>query len=269
MAKYKKKRARELKQDKFRDVTMTLLDRAGDRLQGKGRSIMYVIAGAVIAVALVGLFVRWRSHKADEARQALGRGIAIASAPVSTTSPAGSTSLSFTSEQERAQRAITEFEKVAAKYGDPYRSEANYFIATSRLYVDRNKAINELTELTKSNDREVAILARFALAQAKEADAKYDEAATLYKEIASQNSLVVTPETANLALAKIYEKQGKKKEAVDLLFNIVDTARKAKDSEGNPAPQSQAARDASEELQKLDPDRYAQLPPEAPAGLDF
>ena len=37
----------------------------------------------------------------------------------------------FSSEQERAQKAIEEFQKVAAKYGDPYRTEARYFIATN------------------------------------------------------------------------------------------------------------------------------------------
>jgi hypothetical protein len=35
--------------------------------------------------------------------------------------------------------AIDEFEKVAAKYGDPYRSQARYFIASNRLGVDRGQ----------------------------------------------------------------------------------------------------------------------------------
>jgi len=81
---------------------------------------------------------------------------------------------------------------------------------------------------------------------------------------------LVTPETANLRLAAIYEKQGKKNEAADLLFNIVDASRKAKDTDGTPVPPSAAAREATEKLQKLDPDRYAKLTPEAPpAELPF
>ena len=90
-------------------------------------------------------------------------------------------------------------------------------------------------------------------------------AARLYSELAKLNSATVTPETANLRLAKVYEKQGKKKEAADLLFNIVDASRKAKGSDNQPLPQSSAAREAADELQKLDPDRYAQLPPETPS----
>ncbi len=269
MAKYKKKRARELKHDVFRDTAMQVLDRAGDRLEGKGRTILYSIGGLLVAAALIGGFWHWRNRKADEARQALGRAITITSASVAATPSSGSTGPSFTSEQERAQKAIEEFQKVAAKYGDPYRAEANYFIATNRLYLDRPKAIAELTELSKNSDDEVATLAKFALAQAKEGDGKYDEAAVLYRELVARNGTVVTGETANLQLAKVYVKQGKKKEATDLLFGIVDAARKAKDQDGSPATQSQAARDAAQELQKVDPDRYAQLPAEAPPNLSF
>jgi tetratricopeptide (TPR) repeat protein len=183
---------------------------------------------------------------------------------VSATAAPGSTGTTFTSEQERAQKAIEEFEKVAAKYGDPYRTEARYFIATNRLSLDRPKALAELSELANSKIPEVATLSKFALAQAMESDGKLDEAAQIYGELARANSYVVTPETANLALAKLYEKQGKKKEAADLLFNIVDASRKAKGKDEMPLPPSVAARDAAAELQKLDPDRYAQLPPEPP-----
>ena len=269
MAKYKKKRARELKHDKFRDTTMRLFDRLGDQLEGKGRAILYGIGGVVLLSLIVGLFIRWSNRKSDEARYALSRAIAITTTPVSAPPAPGSSAQSFSSEQERAQKAIDEFQKVAAKYGEPYRTEARYFIATNLLYVDRNKGISDLSELGKTSNKDVASLAKFALAQAKEADGKYDEAIALYRELAGENSTVLSPETANLRLALAYKKQGKKKEAADLLFNIVDTARKAKDSEGNPQQQSQAARDAAQELRKLDPARYDQLPPEPAPNLPF
>ncbi len=219
--------------------------------------------------ALTGFWFNWRHRKTDEAQRALGRAITISSTPVSpasdnpTLNPSGP---SFSSEQERAEKAIEEFQKVAAKYGDPYRSEAQYFIAANLLYSDREKGLSELTEMTKSSVPEVSVLATFALAQAKEADARYDEAAQLYMQLAQRNSPVITPETANLRLASVYEKQGKKKEAADLLFNIVEPSRKAKDSDGLPLPPSGAAREANDKLQKLDPDRYAKLTPEAPAA---
>jgi len=268
VAKYNKKRARELQHDKFRDTAGKIFDRLTDRLEGKGKTIVYGIIGVAVLAALIGFWFNWRHRKTDEAQRALGRAIAIASAPVSnplTPPPVAPTGPTFSSEQERAQKAIEEFQKVAAKYGDPYRSEARYFIAANLLYSDREKGLSELTEMTRSDVPEVSVLAAFALAQAKEADARYDEAAQLYSQLAQKNNPVITPETANLHLAGVLEKQGKKKEAADLLFNIVESSRKAKDGDGQPLQPSAAAREASEKLQKVDPDRYAKLTPEIPA----
>jgi predicted negative regulator of RcsB-dependent stress response len=248
VAKYKKKRARELQHDRFRDTTMSFFDRLGERLEGRGRTILYGLGAVLLAAILVIAFVKWRNRKADEAQQALGRAITISTTDINPTPIAGSPEPSFNSEYDRAQRAIAEFEKVAAKYGDPYRSEARYFIASNRLLVDRPKGISELTELSNSSVPEVAALSKFALAQAKESDGKLDEAAQLYSDLAKQNSPSVTPETANLRLAKVYNKQGKKKEAVDLLYNLVDASRKAKDDKNQPAPVSAAAREAATEL---------------------
>jgi tetratricopeptide (TPR) repeat protein len=264
VAKYKKKRARELQHDRFRDTAMGLLDRLGNSLEGKGRTILYGFGGVLLVGLLVVVLVKWNARKGDEAREALGRGIDLSTATISTTPPTGSSGITFPSEQDRARSAIAEFEKVAAKYGDPYRSEARYFIATNRLAIDREKGISELSALSNEGPSEVSTLAKFALAQAKESDGKLDEAAQIYTDVAKLNNLAVSPETANLRLAKVYEKQGKKKEAVDLLFKLVDASRKAKGKDDKPLPASSAAREAATELQKLDPDRYAQLPPESP-----
>jgi len=267
VAKYKKKRARELQHDRFRDTTIGFFDRLGEALEGRGRTILYTLGAIVLAAILVVVFVKWHNRKTDEAQAALGRAITITATDLNPSPLSGSNEPAFNSEYDRAQRAITEFEKVAAKYGDPYRSEARYFIASNRLLVDRPKGLSELAELSNSHVPEVAALSKFALAQAKESDGKLDEAAQLYSDLAKQNSTSVTAETANLRLAKVYNKQGKKKEAADLLFNIVDASRKAKGEDNQPAPVSAAAREAATELQKIDPARYAQLPQETPSLL--
>ena len=267
VAKYKKKRARELQHDKFRDAAGRIFDRLGDRLEGRGKAILYVLGGVIVVLLIVALGVSIYRKHTNEALQALGRGIDIMRKPVASPGDDPKTP-SFSNEQERAQRAVDEFQKVAAKYGDPYKTQARYFIGTNLLYIDRDKGIAELLEVTKSSVAEPATLAKFALAQARQAEGKYDEAARLYSELAASNSSVVSAETANLYLAGVYEKQGKKKEAADLLFTIVETARKAKDQDGTPLPPSSASTEASEKLQKLDPDRYAKLTPETP-GLPF
>ena len=228
---------------------MRFLDQLGDRLEGRGYSILYGLGGLLVAVLLVFVFVKWSNRKSDEARQALGHAITISKAQIAAAPVAGSTELTFTSEQERAQRAIAVFEQVAAKYGDPYKATSRYFIATNKLVLDRPKAMGELAELGNSS-AEVAPLAKFALAQAQESDGKLNEAAQLYSDLAKLNSAIVTPETANLRLAMVYEKLGKKKEASDLLFNIVDASRKAKGADKT-LPTSAAAREALKNSRKL------------------
>ena len=269
MAKFKKKRARELKHDRFRDTTMLLADRLADRVAGHRKQILYGLLGLIVLAAAAYGVVRWRHKHAEEAEAAMGRAIAINGAEISTTPAAGSRDPVFSTQQERSERAIKEFEKVAAKYGEPYRTQARYFIATNLLVTDRAKAESELVSMSQTSG-EIGVLAKFALAQAKEADGNFDEAARLYGEIAKLDSAIVTAETANVRLAVVYDKQGKKKEAADLLFNIVDAGRKARDKDGRPVPESAAARDAAQKLLKIDPARHAQLTPiPPPTGLSF
>jgi tetratricopeptide (TPR) repeat protein len=269
LAKYKKKRARELKHDRFRDTTMLLADKLADRVAGRRQQILYgLLALVVLAAAAYGV-IRWRGKHAAEAEAAMGRAIAINGAEISPAPAPGSREPVFSTQQERSERAIAEFEKIAAKYGEPYKSEARYFIATNELVTDRAKGETDLQALSQGGG-EIATLAKFALAQAKEADGNLDEAARLYSEIAKQGSAMVTSESANLRLAAVYDKQGKKKEAADLLFNIVETARKAKDKDGKPLPESSASREAGQKLLKIDAARHAQLtPPPTPAGMPF
>jgi tetratricopeptide (TPR) repeat protein len=263
LAKYKKKRARELKHDRFRDTTMLLADRLADRVAGRRQQILYgLIAVVVIAVGIYA-FVRWRHKHAEEAEAAMGRAIAINAAEIMPAPPPGSKDPVFSTQQERSERAIQEFQKIAAKYGDPYRTQAQYFIATNELVTDRLKAETDLQNLSQGSG-DVAALSKYALAQAKEADGQLDEAARIYSELAKLSSPVVTADSANLRLAEVYTKQGKKKEAADILFNIVSTARNARNKDGKPVSESAASREAAQELLKVDPTRYAQLP--APAS---
>ena len=83
MAKYKKKRARELKHDRFRDATMLLADRLADRVGDHRKQILYGLIGLVVVAIGIYAIVRWRHKHADEAASAMGRAIAINDADIS------------------------------------------------------------------------------------------------------------------------------------------------------------------------------------------
>lgn len=267
VARTTKKRAQQLKHDKFRDATYDAAGRLSHRFEGRGRTILYALAGVVALVALIIVFNWWRERRADAARLALGQAIKIAEAPVSATPEPNQTGPTFPNERERAQKAVEAFQKVQNDYGSPYKEIARYFAAASLLTVDRPKGLSELEALTKDGDADVSARARFALAQAREADAQYDAAAALYQELLNKPSASVPPNAVKLRLASVYEKLGKKDEAVNLLFQMVEAARNAKGKDGKPLPESTVISAAADKLQELNPERHAQLPKEpAPTG---
>jgi tetratricopeptide (TPR) repeat protein len=273
VARTTKKRAKQLKHDKFRDTTFDMYGRISHRVEGRERTLIYALAGVAAIVALLLVFNWWRGRQAEAASAALGKAIEIAETPVATGTPIpGDTTPKFANEKERAQKAVEAFQKVQHDYGSPYSELARYFAAASLLTLDRPKGLSELEALSKGGDADVAARSKFALAQARESDAQYDQAAALYNELLADKNRSVSENTLKLRLAAVYEKQGKKDEAVNILFQMVEAARKAQGKDGKPLPESGAIRTASDKLQELDPARFAQLPPEpapAPGALPF
>lgn len=270
MARHTKKHAREVRRDKLRDGALKNLEKVGDRLEGRGSVILYALGGLALVGLLAFAYSLWNGKKENEAQRAMGRAIEIASAKIGTsaTTPAAAPDeLTFPTERERAERAADEFKKVADKYGEPFRSQANYLRAANLLSFDRPQGTSQLEGLAKSSNDAVAAWAKFALAQARESDGQFDAAAALYKELASAREPRVVPaDTANFRLAATLEKQGKPSEAAEILFQLVKAARETKDQAGKPVTPSAAARDAAEKLETLDPAKHAQLPPAPPAA---
>jgi hypothetical protein len=160
---------------------MLLADRMAERVAGRGRQVLYVLLGIIVIAAAGYAIYRWRHKHTEEAEAAMGRAITIARAQISTTPSINPQERVFSTEQERAQSAIEEFQKVAAKYGDPYQTQAKYFIARNQLVTDRDKGLAELQSLS-SGTGEVAVLSKFAWPSQRRR--LRDEAAALYGEVA-------------------------------------------------------------------------------------
>ncbi|HEX3557761.1 MAG TPA: tetratricopeptide repeat protein [Pyrinomonadaceae bacterium] len=267
MARTTKKRAKQLKHDKFRDTTLDAYERLSHRFEGRGRTILYVAGAAVVLVILAVAFSWWRASRADAANLALSKAIEIAEAPVTTATPQpGDTGPTFSNEQERARRAVEEFQKIQHDYGSPYSDIARYFAAANLLTIDRGKGLSELEAVSRSGNDDLAARAKFALAGAREAGGEYDAAAKHYQELLNDKDKSVSENTLKLRLASVYEKQGKKDEAVNLLFGMVEAVRKAQGKDAKPQPESAVVHAAADKLQELSPERFAQLPKEPVAG---
>ncbi len=257
--------------DTFQQNVGKKVEDVGKQLEGQRKNILYGLAALVVLAIVIGIFYNWNSRSKAAAQAALGKAIETAEAQVSSVPPtAGSAAKYFKTSKERSEAAVAEFQAVAEQYGGAVGEKAKYFAAVNQLGVDRPAGVQELESLSKSSD-DVGKLAKFALAQTRADDGRPDEAVALYQELLATSDPVVAKDTISLAIADIYEKQGKKPEAVEVLFGIVKAASEAKDLDGKPAMMSPAARNAKDKLKELDPEKAKEIPEpvsETPGGAD-
>lgn len=266
-----KEKAKVKYEDPFQKAVGQRLEDAAGVFEGQGRNILYGVAAAVVLALVVWVIYSWSGRTSAEAQTALGKAIETSQAPISETPPlAGSTQKTFKSIRERSEASIKEFQNVADKFGGAAGDKAKYFIAVNRLLIDRPAGIQDLETLSK-NSGEVGSLAKFALAQTRAEDGKNDDAIKLYQELASSSDPVVAKETVQFELAKVYEKAGRKEDAVSTLFDLVKTASDQKDLEGKSVPLSQTAQSAKDKLKELDPEKAKEIPeplPDTPGGIE-
>lgn len=245
--------------DPFQQKVMPHIEAVGEKLEGKGRKVLYAVAALVVVSLIVWVFVERTRRTNAEAQTALGKAIETSQARISETGPmAGSTEKTFKTEKERAEAAIAEFQAIADKFGGAHAEKARYFIAVNRLTVDRPAGIQELEALVTA-DSDVGKLAKFGLAQTRAADGRFDEAAALYEQLSAMDDPVIAKDSINFALAGVYEKLGRRNQAIDLYFNIAIAANSAKDMDGNPIRMTETATNARDKVKELDPERAKQL----------
>ena len=257
--------------DSFQQTVGQKVEEVGKQLEGKKKNILYAAVAVAVLAVIVGIAYSWNARSQASAQTAFGKALETSNAQITNVSvPAGSNAKSFKTARERSEAAIAEFDAVAAQYGGAVGEKAKYFAALNRLPIDRAAGVAGLETLSKSSD-EVGKLAKFALAQTRADDGKPDEAITLYQELLAMSDPLVAKDTINFAIAKIYETQGKKQEAVDLLFNITKAASEAKDLDGKPAIMSPSALAAKDKLKELDPEKAKEIPEpviETPGGTN-
>ena len=259
-------------EDPFQKAVGKRVEDAAGIFEGQGRNILYGIAAAVVLGLVIWIIYAWSGRTSAEAQTALGKAIETSQAAISETQPiAGSNQKTFKTIKERSEAAIAEFQAVADKFGGPAGEKAKYFIAVNRLLIDRPAGTQELEALATGSG-EVGSLSKFALAQVKADDGKTDEAIKLYQDLAASSDPVIATETIQFELAKLYEKAGRKDDAVNILFDLVKNASEAKDLDGKAVPLTQTAQNAKDKLKEIDPEKAKEIPepvPDTPGGLPF
>lgn len=220
--------------------------------QDRSRPILtYVTVGVVVLVLAI---VGWTlySRRANNAAESMARAMAVHEAQVSNPLPPNMApgTYAFTTEEEKDKKAFEAFEKAAQEYPSYNGDLARYLGATHQLNFDASKAEATLKQIAQGSS-EISSQARLALAQRYEATGKLDDAIAEYQKLKSAPG-TVPPALVDTNIARVYEAQGKTKEAVDLYFAIANNKDLRTTSLGN---------SAVTRLSVLAPEKVDQLPP--------
>ncbi|HWX54604.1 MAG TPA: tetratricopeptide repeat protein [Verrucomicrobiae bacterium] len=195
----------KLKQDKFRETAEDAAHWAG----GHRSTVLWVVGILVVlAGAGVALFA-WHARQTEQANLALGKALQTANAqlrPPGTPAPEAPAK-SFTSAAERGKAAEKEFKEIADKF--PWTETgkiAAYLEGTAAIQAGDDKAAEEqLKTVAADRDKDVASLAKLALANFYRSSNRQADADKIYRDLIDHPSKTVSKEQVQLEMAEMYE----------------------------------------------------------------
>jgi Uncharacterized protein conserved in bacteria len=182
----------------------------------------WLIGGGAILVLAIALLVTW-SFRSTAADTALGAAMDTYNAPLAQPGlPAGDGI--YATSADRLKAANKQFADVAQKYSMmPQGTKARYFQGITDAELGQNAAAeSELKAASGSWDRNVANLAKLALAGLYHQTGRDQQAVDVYNALISKPSETVTAVVAQLDLADLYAAQGKQDQARSLWARVKD-----------------------------------------------
>jgi tetratricopeptide (TPR) repeat protein len=209
-----------LKGDKFAQATKTSVT----WLSGHRTNVLqWAIGAAVVIVLGVGILIFWNVQE-SAAEAALGQALDIYTAPLAVPgAPAENGTYATVAERAKASNEL--FKAVADKYGWLTEgSKARYFQGVTEQELGQTAAAeSDLKKVAGSWNRNLANLAKVALASIYHQTARDQQAIDLYNEIVAKPSETVTAGVAQLDLADLYAATGKEAQAKALWAKLKDS----------------------------------------------
>ena len=209
-----------LKGDKFAQATKTSVT----WLSGHRTNVVrWAIGAAAVLVVGIGFLVFWNMQQ-SAAEQALGKALDIYTAPLALPG-APAESGTYATVTDRAKAANQQFKAVADKYGWLTEgSKARYFQGVTEQELGQTAAAEaDLKKVADAWNRNLANLAKVALASIYHQTGRDQQAIDLYNEIIAKPSETVTAGVAQLDLADLYDATGKQAQAKALWAKLKDS----------------------------------------------
>ncbi len=233
----------QLKQDRFSKVT---IDTAERTLHWSVEHQNKLIVAAIVVLVIVGLaFGGWYygNQQDQKASVEFSQAVRTMDTPIRPPNmPPQPEVASFASIKERATAAHKQFEDVVNNYPHTHAADfSHYFLGlTSAEMGDNAAAERELKGVASYHKKELATLAKFALASVYRDTNRDKQAIDIYNEIIAKPTATVSKTTAQMELAATYQSANMPLEAKRTYEQI---------QKENPA--TEAAQMASAKLQAL------------------
>jgi TolA-binding protein len=233
----------QLKQDTFSRVTIGAAEKTAHwSVEHRNTLVVAVAAVVVIAAAALGgwYYLSAQDEKASfdlsQAVRTLDTQLRPAGMPAQPDFP------SFASAKERSDAAKKQFQAIVDKYPHTRTSDmARYFLAVSSATAGDNAAAeNGFKAVISSGSKELASVAKFALAGLYGNTNRTKDAVALYQELMNHPTVSVSKATAQLQLAELYQASNQPLDAKRLYEQI---------KKDNPGPE--AAQIATQKLTEL------------------
>jgi predicted negative regulator of RcsB-dependent stress response len=198
----------QLKEDRFSRVTLGAAEKTAHwSVEHRNTLAVAVVVVAVIAAAVAGgwYYLNAQDEKASfDMSQAL-RTLQAQLRPAG--SPAQPDIPSFTSAKERAEAAGKQFQGIVDKYPHTRTGDmARYFLGVTSVSAGDNAAAeSRFKEVASKGNKELASVAKLALASVYGNTNRPKDAEALYKELINKPTASVSKVTAQLQLAELYQ----------------------------------------------------------------
>jgi tetratricopeptide (TPR) repeat protein len=198
----------QLKQDAFSRVTLGAAEKTAHWSVEHRNTLTYAaIALAVIVAAGMGgwYYLSAQDEKASfdmsQAVRTLEMPLRPAGVPVQPDAP------SFASAKERAEVARKQFQAIVDKYSHTRTADmARYFLGVTSATEGENGAAEiNFKQVASSSNKELASVAKLALASLYGNSNRTKEAVALYQELINKPTASVSKVTAQLQLAELYQ----------------------------------------------------------------
>ena len=198
----------QLKQDKFSRVTIEAAEKTAHwTVEHRTTLIIATVAVAVVlAVGLGGWF--YLSSQDEKASLELSQAVRTMDTPLR---PAGTPEQpdfpTFSSVKDRSEAARKQFQAIVDKYPHTRTADmAHYFLGvTAANLSDNASAERDFKQVGSSGTRELAAVAKFALASLYGQTNRTKEAIALYQELIAKPTASVSKVTAQMQLAELYQ----------------------------------------------------------------